>query len=175
MTEEEMRLLDDLKSKLAKCNEQIEQHLASSTSGAAMNPAGDIGGVRSRSRKRRRQIFERYSKEAKEHIELLKRREDLKRRIAYIESSSERERRALQRDISLYRWWNSLKPGDTIEPGNNVLVITKKNAKSVVVSSGSRWTMYEVTGLTNDRVSYIKAYLKGEKNGNVGREVQEGN
>ena len=154
-----MESLDVLRHELAECNAQIEQHLASSISGSTMNPAGDIGGIRSRSQKRKQQIFDRYSREARRHVELIEKRDSLKQRIAYIESQPKRDRTLLQRDIALYHWWNNLKSGDTIKPGNNALLIVKKNTKSVVTAGGSKWTIHEITGLSNSRISEIKAHL----------------
>lgn len=160
-----MKSLDELKKELDETNAKIKRHHGTSISGAQMNPAGDIGGIRSRSPKRKQQIFDRYTREANEGVALYKRRDSLKREIARIETQPARDRKALLRDIALYHWWNSLKPGDTIKPGNATLTIKKKNAKSIVVETGTNWKLVEVTGISNKRLAEIKAHLQAVANG----------
>lgn len=68
-----LRLLDDLDAIEAK----IERHHRTALSGADTNPGGEIGGIRSRSPKRKAQLFDRFSREAKAAIKLYQQRDGL--------------------------------------------------------------------------------------------------
>lgn len=72
----------------------------------------------------------------------------LEKSIEFIESGKkERQDQAkLSRNEKLAEWFKQLKKGDTFQPGGNVLVIEKVNAKSIVTEGGCKWSALEVIG-----------------------------
>jgi hypothetical protein len=146
-----------LEQQLAEVVEQIEKmhkrHEA--TSGFATNPAGDFGGIRSRSQRTKDRMFDRWSKQADEAIKLYKKRDSIKAQIKYLEEKPAKEAKQLRYDLLVLTWWDQIKPGDTWAPGNNDLVITKKNAKSIL-AGGCKWSIGEVTGLRAQRIAELR-------------------
>jgi hypothetical protein len=53
--------------------------------------------------------------------------------------------------------WDALKPGDIFKPGNNVIVIKRKNNWSVTDTQGITWTISEVVGLSRNRAEALRA------------------
>jgi len=140
--------IEELQAELAIVLAALERHYRTALTGSETNPAGDIGGIRSRSQRQKNAIFNRYMREATEGVALATQRDNLQRRITILKDMPERERRAHEIAIEKLEWWDGLKPGDTFTPGNAPLVIARKNRKTLITASGSRWTIEEVTGLS---------------------------
>lgn len=99
--------------------------------------------------KRRERYLDRSIQAARILTALYEKRDNLKRRIADIESGKvERDQEKKQRDYSrLAQYWNGLKAGDKIDiGGNDPAVITKKNKKSIETGEGCKWTAAEIIG-----------------------------
>lgn len=80
----------ELQAKLDAVNAKREKHAASAQAFADANYApglqADTGGIRSRSQKRKQQMFDRNSRDAQEGLELLAEAEDLEQQIDAIDS-----------------------------------------------------------------------------------------
>lgn len=139
------------------------------TSGSATNPAGDIGGIRSRSAKRKNQIFDAHLRACTEYGPAKARKEALEAAIADIESG-ERERRDDAREASrpareekirnarreAVRRFDALKVGDEFDNGYGKSVITKKNRNSVQSGIGAVWTLKEITGIPHKEAEELR-------------------
>lgn len=133
-----------LQDKLADVEARLEKHYRTSLTGAQSNPAGDIGGIRGRSQKRKDQIFNRYSREAAQGVALQAERDRILTQIKIEQEAPARERHNLR----LLAAWDALKAGDTFRPGNNVITIRNKNTWSVTDTNGISWAIHEVVGLS---------------------------
>jgi hypothetical protein len=85
-----------------------------------------------------------------ELTKLYKERDNVEQKIKDIESG-EVERRAERvktRNEKLAEYWNGLKVGDELNIGNTNgnPIILKKSQKSVLTTSGTKWTVQEVIG-----------------------------
>jgi hypothetical protein len=81
---------------------------------------------------------------------LYKQRDDLTRKIEYIESGK-RDADIKKREdtnVLLVEYWKGLKAGDTLNVGNTNgnPIILKKSTKSVITTSGTKWTAAEIIG-----------------------------
>lgn len=146
------RTLDDLRAALARIDQRIAEHSAECerTSGHAVNPDGEIGGMRSRSARAKGKLLDRWDSQACHALALHDKRRILANRIAWVEAQPERDRA----DALALATWDSLRVSDP-----NPLTgspITKVNRGSIV-SSGNRWTIEEVTGLSPSRVAELRA------------------
>jgi len=159
LTTAEVLELDELKKKLSELEQTIERTYARHTSGAEQNPAMDIGGIRSRSKRQKQQLFNRYTREARETGNLVNRRKQLERKIRSLENRPKHRRQRWNNDVALLRWWDGLKPGDTFNPGAGDIAIAKKNRASIVLVSGTKWTIHEVLGMKRERIKEVRAYL----------------
>lgn len=143
--------IDDLRAKLARIDQRIADHDAECerTSGHVVNPDNEIGGMRSRSARAKGKLLDRWDNQARVSVALHDERRLLANRIAWIEAKPERDRA----DALALAGWDSLQVGDP-----NPLTgapITEVNRASIV-SSGNRWTMEEVTGLSPSRVAELR-------------------
>ena len=69
------------------------------------------------------------------------------------------ERRVITREEKhafAVRWFDSLKVGDTYQPGNNPLPIIKKTLNALF-TEGCRWSIKELTGATPTEAEQIRA------------------
>ena len=139
--------LADVESKLVKHYQECER-----TSGFVTNPAGDIGGIRSRSRKVKGQVFDRWTKQAHEGVELEKKKKLLLNQIAWVTAAPLREKR----DINLLIAWDNLDPGMEFRPGNDALKIIRKNKYSITTTGGINWSVVEVIGLSRKRIEELR-------------------
>ena len=145
--------IQGLEQELEEINAKIEHHHGGSLDSMGVNPAGDIGGIRSRSAKKKKQIFDRYTREAKQAVELYRQRDRILSAIKYHEQQPARD----EQDLRVLDWFdNHLKAGDTYTPGNNELVIVRKSKQSITTQGGTRWSIGEVTGLTKQRIEYLR-------------------
>ena len=55
-----------------------------------------------------------------------------------------KEKQDKTKDLALY--WSKLQKGNKLKIGNNTIVIQKKNNKSIVTESGTKWTIDEIIG-----------------------------
>lgn len=143
--------IEVLRAKLARIDQRIAAHDAECerTSGHVVNPDGEIGGMRSRSARAKGKLLDRWDNQARVSVALHDERHILANRIAWIEAQPERDRA----DALALAGWDALRVGDP-----NPLTgapITKVNRGSIV-SSGNRWTMEEVTGLSPSRVAELR-------------------
>lgn len=138
---------------LAAVEDKIKKLERTALTGERTNPDLEIGGIRSRSRRQKNRILDRFDREAKEHTALIKERNDLQAQIRYIEAAPQREKR----DLLLLAKWDSIKVGDTFQPGNSPLKIIRKSTWSVTTESGSRWSTTEVVGLSRKRIEELRS------------------
>lgn len=142
-------------------------------SGSATNPAGDIGGIRSRSAKRKNQIMDAYIDAAGKYAPAKARVESLQKQIADIESGEREAREARQEAARPAReaavaefkakrvaWFDGLKAGDSVDiGGNQPVVIIKKNRNSIKTGpqKDAVWTLREITGIDHAEADAIRA------------------
>lgn len=163
LDKDEKEELDTLKRELAECEQAIEKHYASEKTGKDYNPEASIGGIRSRTKRQKRKIIERYDNQARRAVLLQKKIVELKRKINSLEKKPERLRKQWHDDVTMFKWWQNLKAGDTIDlGGNSEFVIKKKNRLSIVIGTGTRYTMQEITGISSSRAVEIVTWLKRE-------------
>lgn len=98
--------------------------------------------------KKREREFDRTIKQAHESTSLYTRRDELEKKITYIESGQKErdEVRKKSRAEILAQWFRDLKAGDTWQPGNYPVTITRVNKKSITTENGVKYTAYEVIG-----------------------------
>lgn len=151
--------LDVLRSELAALDERIAAHVAECerTSGHAVNPDNEIGGMRGRSARGKAQLMDRWDRQARESARLHGERRSLAQRIEWLEAAPIRDR---FNAVSLM-WWDALTVGSRITIGNGPLAITRKSAASVTLETGTRWTREELTGLSPKRVAELRAAQGG--------------
>lgn len=125
--------------------EQVERELArlyaesDAVSGAALNPAGDIGGIRGRSPRQKEQLAVRRDRIAREIVALERERQHLLNKAA----SEERAAVAAQaQEIVTDRVRGAIKKGMrvTVAGFPNPGVVQRVNAKSVTVAFPSGYT-----------------------------------
>lgn len=151
--------LDCLRSELAALDERIAAHVTECerTSGHAVNPDNEIGGMRSRSARGKARLMDRWDSQARESARLHDQRRSLAQRIEWLESAPIRDRA----DALALAWWDGLTVGDRVSVGNGALGITRKSAASVTLETGSRWTREGITGLSPARVAELRAKQGG--------------
>lgn len=151
--------LDKLRSELADLDVRIAAHAAACerTSGHAVNPDNEIGGMRGRSARGKAQLMDRWDRQAREATTLHDQRRTLALRIEWLESALIRDRF----DAVSLMWWDALTVGSRITIGNGPLAITRKSAASVTLETGTRWTREELTGLSQKRVAELRAAQGG--------------
>lgn len=149
-----MSTIEELRAKLATLDERIAAHVAECerTSGHAVNPDNEIGGMRNRSARGKARLLARWDSQALESTRLVGERRILANRIAWLEAAPVRDRQ----DVALLAWWDGLKAGDGIKIGNGMLAIKRKSAASVTLETGTRWTCQELTGLDRGRVAELR-------------------
>lgn len=83
---------------------------------------------------------------------LYRERDELTRKIEYIESGKRDEdiKKRQDKNVLLAEYWKALKAGDTLNVGNSNgnPTILKKSIKSVTTTSGTKWTAAEIIGKT---------------------------
>lgn len=151
--------LDKLRSELADLDVRIAAHAAACerTSGHAVNPDNEIGGMRGRSARGKARLLDRWDRQAREATTLHDQRRTLALRIAWLEFAPARDRA----DALALAWWDRLVVGDRVVVGNGTLAITRKSAASVTLETGSRWTREGITGLSPKRVAELRAKQGG--------------
>lgn len=151
--------LDALRSELADLDVRIAAHVAECerTSGHAVNPDNEIGGMRGRSARGKARLMDRWDRQARESARLHGERRSLAQRIEWLESAPIRDRA----DALVLAWWDRLTVGDHVLIGNGTLAITRKSAASVTLETGSRWTREGITGLSPKRVAELRAAQGG--------------
>lgn len=149
-----MKTLEQLERELEQVNAALERNAAEGerVSGARLNPAGDIGGIRSRSKKRKRQIAERRDALAAESVRLVRERDRLQTTIANLKAAPGREAVKERARIS----WrgilrDKLQKGDEVEvmPYRGTFRVVRVNKASVTVERGGASDFSE-------RVSYAQ-------------------
>ncbi len=100
----------------------------------------------------RYRLARQYDREAKAAIEAAAEQERQENHARYVAAAPARE--AYER--ALLAAWDALKPGDTFTPGNNPIVIARKNQWSVRDTDGITWSMLEVIGLRRERVEELR-------------------
>lgn len=129
---------DALQRELDMVNAAIERNDKEwvRTSGHALNPAGDIGGIRSRSPRQKGRIVARWDRQAAEGVALMRRKKALETRIAAEkrEVAREAQRPVLEAEIERVLR-DTLKPGDPVHVSGfpNPGTVVRVNAKSVSV------------------------------------------
>lgn len=86
--------LEILRADLARVETKIAELSAECdrTSGAATNPEGDIGGIRSRSRRQKDQLHSRWDRQSADWRRLVGERDTLRARIRWAEGATGRAR-----------------------------------------------------------------------------------
>ncbi len=162
LTQYEQEELESLRGQLETLEANFEKKSSRYITGEQMNPVGEIGGIRSRSRRQKNRIMNQYDKQAKETVSFMDERSRLQKRIANLETKPEKEERCFKLDLKRLAWWDSLKAGDTFQPGNNPLEIKKKNRMSVITANGTKWTIHELTGLSKARIAQLREHLDSQ-------------
>ena len=103
LTDQDHADIATIEAQLADLDAAIQRHHRTQLTGHDTNPAGDIGGIRSRSAKRKQQIFDRFTREAKTAIKLYNRREALRTSIEWITSGQRAK----------YHAWNAARAART--------------------------------------------------------------
>lgn len=159
LTTAEQEKLETLRTQLATLEAQYEKKSAAHITGTQMNPAGDIGSIRSRSKRQKQHIMNRYDREARETVQFVNKIQELKKQITNLEGLAERRKKRFKADMMRLKVWDALKVGDTFQPGNNPLQIKKKNRFSVITTSGTKWKITEVIGLSRQRIDELRKYM----------------
>lgn len=86
------RGVEELRAQLARVNARIAALEAETerTSGRALNPDGEIGGMRGRSRRAKGRILDRWDRQAREHVQLVADRAALEAAIREAEGAAGR-------------------------------------------------------------------------------------
>lgn len=148
--------LDKLRADLVRVETKIAELSAECerTGGAATNPEGDIGGIRSRSRRQKDRILDRWDQQSRDWRRLTEERYTLRARIRWAEGATGRARAQMAKLL----WWDSLAAGDQLWPDGGP-TIAKMNRGSAITTNGTRWTCQEMTGLSPARVAELRAEL----------------
>ena len=154
-------LIDQLRFELATLDERIAAHVAACerTSGHAVNPDNEIGGMRNRSARAKEKSLDRWDSQAREPARLHGQRRTLVARIVWLEAAPIRDRR----DAATLAWWDGLEAGSKIVIGNGPLAIARKSDASVTLETGTRWAREEITGLSPKRVKELLATQGGSE------------
>lgn len=146
--------LDRLREQLAALEERIAAHDAecARTSGHAVNPDNEIGGMRGRSARAKGRLLDRWDRQARESAKLHDERRTLAARIAWLEAAPIRERV----DALVLAAWDALEVGDPFPLRPDSLTVARRSPYSVTTNSGTRWTCEEVTGLSRTRVAELR-------------------
>ncbi len=99
-------------------------------------------------------------------VPLYKEREGLENRLQDIDSGNF-EKRVRQENKAveiLLKYWEQLKPGDTFQPGNNIITIKRKNKNTVTDTNGYRWSRTEVLNVSKSRITEIQAMANSLEN-----------
>lgn len=129
------REIADLEAQLATIDAKQERHDAECerTSGFRTNPAGDIGGIRSRSKKQKQQLFERWSRQARTTVDLLEQRRRIVRDIEAKKQIIPRKAREAAANEILQL---IIRPGDKVSvPWSDSGTVVRVNKKSVTVQT----------------------------------------
>lgn len=147
------QIVQNLRRQLAALDERIAAFNAECerTSGHAVNPDNEIGGMRNRSARAKGRMMDRWDAQAREARRLHDERATLVNRIAWLESAPIRDRAAAMALAA----WDALRVGDA-NPLTGAPIV-KRNPKSIVTAGGNRWTCEEVTGLGPARVAELRA------------------
>ena len=169
-----MRELDDieiaeinqLKEKLAKLEAKKFRQNADhdSRSGAKTNPIGEIGGIRSRSPKRKRQMFDRWTRDAKDAMALEQAIAATKASIKRVENTPRAEQRkageAVAAEVTTAFTKAHVRAGDRVEYTLNPrleMVVEKVNKVSVSIAGwprGERVRIDEIFPCKDDGTFY---------------------
>lgn len=143
MTLEQKR--DALEVKLNRLNADHERRMETDMPGPFVTGGSNIPASRSR---RLDAQLDREINRAVEYVETSKELERIKAKIAYQNNAPERERiKEIVRAKEESRF-ETIEAGDLIDVGgNSMLRVIKKNKKTVVTDSGSKWTAYEICGV----------------------------
>ena len=131
-----MKTVDELQADLARIEQKLQRNRAEydSVSGERLNPIGEIGGIRSRSKKRKRQIADKRLRVAKEYVELITERQQLQREIKAAQQRPVHEKAQATIEQVLR---DKLRPGDRVETQYGEATVIRCNAKSVTIETGS--------------------------------------
>ena len=151
------QMIAALVAQLAALDERIVAFNAECerTSGHAVNPDNEIGGMRGRSARAKGRMMDRWDEQARKARRLHEERATLCNRIAWLEAAPIRDRA----DALTLAAWDVLKAGD-VNPLTGGTIV-KRNPKSIVTTGGTRWTCEEVTGLSPARVAELRAAAGG--------------
>ncbi len=165
LTEFENREINTLKAELSELETKRDKmrKVHASRDGMALNPAGDIGGIRSRSAKRKAQMFDRWTKDATESINLNKAIAGKKAEIRLLENAPKRDAQAegaknAGDTITAFMRAN-VKAGDKVEflpnPQTAPTIVRRVNAKSVSLEPyGERYEWNDIFPCKPDGTYY---------------------
>ncbi|MCG3207209.1 MAG: hypothetical protein FOGNACKC_00809 [Anaerolineae bacterium] len=128
-----MKSLEQLERELATVNDAIDSlhKKAARTSGFAVNPVGEIGGIRSRSKRQKRKLMEKWDREVAELVGLYRRKRALESEIAALKVAPKREANQRLLDDFLKK---TLKVGDMVWCGYpDPKRVVRINQKTVTV------------------------------------------
>lgn len=91
LTERDRSDIARIEAELAALQLKIDRHERTSLSGEKTNPAGDIGGIRSWSKRKKERMWNRYDREAKTGVKLYTQRQNLRHSIEWITSGRRAE------------------------------------------------------------------------------------
>ena len=142
-----------MREQLTRLDERIAAHDAecARTSGHAVNPDNEIGGIRSRSKRSKGRLLDRWDEQARESARLHDQRRTLTARIAWLEAAPIRERV----DALVLAAWDALEVGDPFPRRPDSPTVARRSPYSVTTNTGTRWTCEEVTGLSRTRVAEL--------------------
>lgn len=143
----ETNILTQKKQELAAVEAKLARLRTSET-----NPAGDIGGIRSWSRKRREGNIERAITNASKSIPLWGKRKSLLQDIAILESGKELPKPVTgpsRESMAKYalKVFEKVQVGDLVDiGGNSPIRVAKKNRASIIDECGEKWTFRDLYG-----------------------------
>lgn len=152
--------LEALKNELTGIEQQLDKINQKTSSESELDRTYDtfIGGVGGnaetpRLKKIRENAMNASIERSKKATPLYEKRRQLMSKISDIESGKAEQRKTAREKAELdsVKKFINIKSGDMVDIGGNSPVkVAKKNAKSIVTTSGTKYTMYEVTGIFDD-------------------------
>lgn len=118
---------------------------------------GGSGGAVNKLNRQRERDLDKTIDNAVKLKALYEERDRLTRRIDNEDSGRNAQRKAVAQTVNerMLETWDALKPGDPV-PGLQGVTVKKKNAKSIITNSGTKWTIEEITGLRSAEIKRIR-------------------
>lgn len=159
------REIADLEAQLATLATKRDRHNAECehSSGFVTNPAGEIGGIRSRSPKRKQQMFDRWTRQARTATDLFQQYKRIQREIKAKQAYISRRATEAARDEILRL---VLRPGDRVSvPWSDDGIVVRVNQKSVTVKTGTvqECVKWSLIGLHDWRELAEERLVQGSK------------